>query len=174
MAHVGGPGGMGAVVSRGIWKHRGVKWATGLSATRRAVLLAGVVGLVVLFVAWLVGPSLFAPADEPERVVAATVTESAPCTKADARETVSFTDGGRKQSAQLPACGHDKGEKLMVAVPEDPGEGALTVRVADTDVGVSKTRQNIGLLLMALACVGGGLYAWIVTRKTQRSAVRAA
>lgn len=162
---------------RGIWNDRGVRRASGLlgylgslSATARAVLLAAGVGFVVVLVASLFGPGLFAGDEEPERVVAASVTEPAPCTAAGAKETVTFTDGGAKKTAVLPACGHEKGEKLEVAVPTEPEPGTLTVRSAETEAGYSSVRRSIGLLLMALACVGGGLYAYLVTRAVRRPA----
>lgn len=140
-----------------------------LSATVRAILLAAVVGFVVVLVAALSGPGLFTGEDATERVVSATVTEPAPCTNAGARETVTFTDGGRQQTAQLPACGHDKGEDLRVAIPAEPEPGALTVRSAETEAGFSNVRRSVGLLLMALACVGGGGYAYLVTRAQRRA-----
>lgn len=152
---------MGDENRRGIWNYRRVEYLAGLSATKRAVLLAAVVGLVVLFLAWMSGPSLFAGAAEEERVVTATVTKPVPCTAAGAQETVRLPD---KRTAKLTACGHEKGEKLSVAVPAEP-DGELTARVADTAVGYNNARQNFGLLLMALACVGGGFYAWLVTRR---------
>ncbi|MGH3433171.1 MAG: hypothetical protein ACRDQB_10075 [Thermocrispum sp.] len=141
-----------------------VSWLSSLSAMARAVLLAAVVGFVVLLVAWLLGPSLFAAAAEDERVVTASVSEPAPCTDANARETVTFTDGGGRQTARLSACGHDKGEQLRVALSAEPEPGVLTARSAATEAGYSNVRRSVGLLLMALACVGGGFYAYLVTR----------
>ncbi len=146
--------------------------AGGLSETTRAVLLAGAVGLVVLLTAWMIGPSLFAGADEVERVVTATVTERASCTDPKAAEQVAFTDAGKKHEATLPACGHDKGEKIEVALPNDAGAGPLTVRAAETDAGHSRTRSSIGLLLIALSCVGGGFYAFLFSRTRTRTGQR--
>lgn len=167
---------MGAVIRRGIWNDRGVRPGSGmlsrlsaLSSTARAVLLAAVVGFVVVLVAWLMGPGVFAGDAAVERVVTASVSEPTPCTDASARETVTFTDGGKQQSAQLAACGHDKGEELRIAVAAEPEPGEPAVRSAESDTGYSNARRSIGLLLMALACVGGGFYAYLVTRAQRRT-----
>lgn len=150
---------------RGIWNYRGVRrLVDGLSTTTRALIVAGFVGFVIVLIAWLVGPGLFAGAAPPERVLTASVTEPVPCTAADPMEKVRFTDGGKQREASLPACGHDKGEELAVAVPEAPAAGPLTVRSAETHAGHSNVRTSIGLLLLALGCVGGGGYAFLVSR----------
>lgn len=140
----------------------------GLSETTRAVLAAGAVGLVVLLVAWMIGPSLFAGADEAERVVTAKVTETALCTDPKAAEKVTFADTGKEREAILPACGHDKGEKVEVALPNEAGAGPMVVRAAETDAGHSTARSSVGLLLIALSCAGGGLYAFLFSRTRTR------
>ena len=134
------------------------------SATARGVGLAAVVGLLVLLAAAMLGPQVFAGAAAVERVVTATVAEPASCTESDATETVSFIAGGKKRVAQLQACGHDEGETLKVAIPAELPPGELTVRSAETDAGLNGMRRSVGLLLMGLACLGGGFYASILTR----------
>lgn len=161
----------------GIWNYRGVRQpAVQLSTRTRALLVAGFVGLLIVLIVWWIGPGLFASADEPvERVVTASVSEPVSCTEPDAVEQVTFLDGDKPRTASLHACGHDKGEELAVAVPESPGPGALTVRSAETDAGHSNARRTIGLLLVALSCLGGGAYAFLVSQAgpCRRSSVHA-
>lgn len=140
----------------------------------RALLVAGFVALVVLLFVWAMGPTLFAESDAAEeRVVTATVTRAVPCDKAGATETVRLQFAGAPRAATLNACGHDKGEELEVAVPVNAGTGALTVRAADTAVGNHDLRKPLGLLLVALSCLGGGTYAFLVTRGSSRPSHRA-
>lgn len=134
-----------------------------LTLRMRAILVAFGVGFIVLVFAWWIGPSLFAGPAEPSRVVTASVVEPVDCTASTLVETVTFTDGGGTQQAQLAACGHSKGERLQVVV-ESTGSGEVTVRAANTATGYSDLRQSVGLLLVALACAGGAVYALLVMR----------
>jgi hypothetical protein len=135
------------------------------STTMRAVSLAGLVGLLVVLATWLLGPSVFAGADEPERVVTAKVTAPAQCDAANAVERVSFADGAQQRTADLPACGHDRGEELKVAVNQD----GSSVHLAETSAGYSNARQSTGLLLIALSCAGGGGYVYLLARSRYRT-----
>lgn len=149
----------------------------------RVLMVAGFVAFLVLIFVWWVGPAMFAGAGGPEeRVVTATVTKPAVCTAAAPTETVRLRVGGDKRDAILHGCGHAKGEKLDVAVPVAAGTGPLTVRAAGTETGNHGLRKPLGLALVALSCLGGGVYAFLVTRGNRpgsplgrpRRAVRAA
>ncbi|MFO7193388.1 MAG: hypothetical protein DIU77_014190 [Thermocrispum agreste] len=156
-----------------IWNDRGVRSGAGevssMSATVRGVLLAAVVGFVVLFVTGSYGHEVFAEEPVAERVVPAKVVESTPCTEPNPTEKVTVTLGEEQRDATLSACGHEKGEKLNVVVPAQVPLGALTVRSAQTVTGFDSVRRSIGLGLMSLACMSGGLYAWLVTRRRRRA-----
>lgn len=128
-------------------------------------MVAGFAALLVLIFVWSLGPSLFAGAEGPdERVVQATVTRPVACNQANGTETVSFSVGGDRREATLQACGHDKGEKVEVAVPMELGSGAITARAAGTETGNHGLRKPVGLLLVALSCLGGAVYAILVIR----------
>lgn len=129
------------------------------------LLVCGAVGLVVVLLVWLGGPGVFADGTEPEeRVALATVTKPVPCTRQNPVETVRFSVGANQRDATLDGCGHGQGEQIKVAVPLKIAPGPLTVRIAETTTGQHRWRRPVGLLLVALSCVGGGLYAFLVTR----------
>ncbi|WP_051400270.1 hypothetical protein [Haloechinothrix halophila] len=134
----------------------------------RAILVACLVGFIVLLFAWWVGPGLFSGRDEPARIVTASVVKPADCTATTPVETVTFTDASGKQKARLRACGHNKGERIQVVLPEEQGTGELTVYSADTSIGHSNLRQSVGLLLVALSCAGGATYSLLVMRGDSR------
>lgn len=132
---------------------------------RRVVLVAGFVGLLVVVLVWWGGPGLIATGSGPvERVVSATVIKPAPCTDTDPVETVRFSTGSAKRDAALDGCGHGKGERIEIELPAEGGQGPLTVRIADTDQGHHYLRRPVGLLLVAMSCLGGGFYAFLVTQ----------
>jgi hypothetical protein len=126
-----------------------------------AALPAALVGLLIVLGVWWVGPDLFGPAPEPdERVVAASVVEPVSCASQTAtQETVRFTVDGDERDALLSACGHDEGESVDIAVPEDLDADPLLVRAADTLPGHRDLRRPVGMLLMVLSCLAGGGYA---------------
>ena len=145
------------------------QWMAQLTAKTRALLVAGIVGFAVLVAAWWVGPGLFGTGPTaPERVVTASVMESASCADPNAEATVSFELDGQTREAVLSACGHSDGEQLEVAVPMDSSGEVLTVRAAEAQVGQHDLRRPIGLLLVALSSLSGGTYAFVLCR-AQRS-----
>lgn len=132
---------------------------------RRVLLVAVAVGFLVVLAAWWAGPGLFAGGSGSEqRVVTATVTEPVPCTQASPVETVRFSLGREKRDATLSGCGHSKGERVEIAIPHEAVAGPLTVRTAEAAEGFHDLRRPVGLLLVALSCLGGGCYAFLVTR----------
>lgn len=133
---------------------------------RRVLLVAGFVGFLVVVLVWWAGPGLIASGSGPaEQVVRATVIEPALCTGAKPVETVRFSVGNGKRDAALDGCGHRKGERIEIALPSEHGQGPLTVRIADTDEGHHYLRRPVGLLLVALSCLGGGCYVFLVTQR---------
>lgn len=133
--------------------------------------VAAVAGVLVLATAWWVGPDLFGRAPAPEhRVTQATVTMPVPCSSPGAGETVQFEFEGSSRSGILDACGHSRGEHLNVAVPVNAGDGLIDVRLAATTPGYSDLRGPVGLVLLALACTGGGIYSFLVVRGPRRRA----
>ncbi len=134
------------------------------------MLVAGSVGFLVVLAVWWSGPGLFAGGSGTDGwVVTATVAEPVPCTEPSAVETVRFSLGGEQREAALSGCGHREGEEIKVAIPADadPVAGPGTVRIADTVEGQHSLRQPLGLLLVALSCLGGGFYASLITRAPQ-------
>ncbi|WP_410569318.1 hypothetical protein [Amycolatopsis sp. cmx-4-61] len=122
-------------------------------------------GVLVVLLAWLAGPGLLgidngvlgAP-------VQAEVTNPAPCGQADAKETVKFTVAGKAHEGTLDGCGHGRGERVEVAVPEAvPDQGAVAVTLADTSMGASDGRRPLGMALLVFACFSGGMfvYRWL-------------
>lgn len=128
--------------------------------------MASSVGFVVLLMVWWSGPGVFAGGrDADERVVSATVVQPVSCTTPNPLETVRFSVGPDQRDAALDGCGHSRGERLEIAVPVKIKPGPLTVRLAQTQEGHHQLRRPIGLLLVALSCVGGGFYAFLVSRR---------
>lgn len=131
--------------------------------------VAAVVGVAVVALAWWLGPGLFGAGTDRQdaRVMTATVTDPVPCTTSGARETVRFTLDGQQRSGMLSACGHDSDERVRVALPAQsatPGEGPVEVGSAVSSSGYSALLGPIALVLLALSCGAGGVYAFLVVR----------
>jgi hypothetical protein len=134
--------------------------------------VAAFAGVLVLATAWWIGPDLFGRAPAPEhRITQATVTMPAPCSSPGDGETVQFEFEDAARTGLLNACGHSRGELLNIAVPVNAGEGLIDVRLAATAPGHSDLRRPVGLVLLALACTGGGIYSFLVVRGPHRRAV---
>lgn len=142
----------------------------GLEQLRWGVLaIAALVGIAVVALVWWFGPGLFgSPHDEQEQVVQATVTLPAPCALEGAQETVHFEVQGTSGNGLLSACGHRRGEQLAITAPSGGTSGLPQVRTADTVEGHSDLRRPVGLGLVALSCLGGGVYAFLVARGPRR------
>ncbi|WP_343063980.1 hypothetical protein [Haloechinothrix aidingensis] len=126
-----------------------------------ALLAAGFVGIAVVFAVWWFGPGLFAGAPSIDgRVVEATVVESAPCSEPNATAVVEFSAGADRREAPLDACGHGEDERIDIAVPES-GEKVYSADVAKQ---YHDWYRPVGLVLVALSCLGGAVYASVITR----------
>jgi hypothetical protein len=130
--------------------------------------VAVVTGLLILLGAWWTGPSLFGPAPERQdrHVVDATVAKPVGCSEPNAEEIVQFELGGRTHEGVLSGCGHDQGERVRIAMTDDPAEtdGPVPVRLAATTPGVNDLRRPVGLGLLMLSCASGGVYAFLLAR----------
>ncbi|MEU4249213.1 hypothetical protein AB0F15_17560 [Amycolatopsis sp. NPDC026612] len=125
--------------------------------------LPAAAGALIVLLAWLAGPGLLGIGhDVLGAPVQAEVTKPAPCGQADAKETVRFTTAGKVHEGTLDGCGHGKGERVEVAVPEAlPDQGAVAVTVADTSMGAADARRPLGLALLVFACFSGGMFAYL-------------
>lgn len=127
--------------------------------------MAAVVGIVITALAWLAGPSLFATsADAAERTARATVTGPAECTNPDATETVRFDVDGTTRQGTLSGCGHDKDERVDIALPDELPGGQASVQLASTEAGMTELGRPMGMALLVLSCAAGGVYAFLVVR----------
>lgn len=132
--------------------------------------VAAAVGVLVIGLAWWIGPGLYEPTSSARnsQVVEAAVTLPAPCSVPGARETVRFELDGEVRDGTLSACGHRKDEQVTVAVPLPAGSGMLEVRASTSSPGYGDLRGTIGLVLVALSCVAGGSYAFLLSRASRR------
>ncbi|WP_132874747.1 hypothetical protein [Tamaricihabitans halophyticus] len=134
------------------------------------LIVITVVSALVVVGVWLIGPGLLGLGNDAQtRTVTATVTEPAPCGSPDASETVELTLDGEQREAVYSACGHREGEERQVAVPIQPGPGQLEVFDASAEAGQGGLGRPVSLALLALSCVGGGLFANAMATKGARS-----
>ena len=138
--------------------------------TAKVVGVAVVVGILVVFLSWWAGPSLFGSVDgAAARTVEATVTRPSDCSTNNAEETVRFELAGDTRDGTLSGCGHDQDERVQVSVPAEAGAGPVDVHLANTELGTSDLRRPVGLALLVLSCAGGGMYAFLVVRGPRHS-----
>ncbi|WP_083255345.1 hypothetical protein [Amycolatopsis orientalis] len=127
--------------------------------------------LLVIFLAWLAGPGLFGIKNEKQgTTVRAEVVQPVPCAGGATTETVKFEFGGRPMEGSLNACGHGKGERLDVVVPDGAAGDAVSVHAADAAAGASDARRPVGLALLVFSCFAGGMYVFLVLRGPRRLA----
>ncbi|MFD2421966.1 hypothetical protein [Amycolatopsis pigmentata] len=135
----------------------------------RTLAVAVVVGIAVVTAVWWAGPgALGVTATGGGDTTQATVTAPAACTDANPTETVRFEHGGQNQTGTLDACGHDRDDRVSISIPADFGAGSTKVHLADVVQGHSDLRRPLGLALLALSCLGGGTYAFLVLRGPRR------
>lgn len=151
----------------GIWNHVDVlRW--------KIFAVAALVGVAVVTAVWWAGPGILGATTVAQGTVAeATVTTPASCAGPNPMETVEFQQGGQNRTGTLDACGHDKNDRVSVTVPADFGTGSGNVHLADVIEGHSDLRRPVGLALLALSCLGGGTYAFLVLRGTRRDPLMA-
>ncbi|QFU93553.1 hypothetical protein [Amycolatopsis sp. YIM 10] len=141
------------------------------SARWREVAVAAVTGVLVVLAVALTPGVLGGSGGGGETVVQATVTNPLPCTNTGAREGVRVEVDGQRRDATLSACGHNEGEQFAVALPADVGSGPLEVRIAPSTPVDNALLRPIALGLLALSCLAGGLYAWVLLRGPRRRPV---
>ncbi|WP_243859562.1 hypothetical protein [Amycolatopsis arida] len=131
--------------------------------------VAAVAGMLAVVVTWWMGPGLFgSPVERAEEVVPATVTKPASCSEPHPEEMVHFEHGGEERNGTLSGCGHRQDEQVRIAVPVDAGEGIVEVRLAATTPGFNDPRRPVGLALLAVSCLAGAVYAYLVVRGPRR------
>ncbi|SED21351.1 hypothetical protein SAMN04489729_3704 [Amycolatopsis lurida] len=139
--------------------------ARGLTPGWNSLAVAAGAGLLVIFLAWLAGPGLFGISNETKgTTVQAEVVEPAPCTGGGATEKVKFEFGGKPTEGALNGCGHGKGERLEVVVPDGASGDSVPVHAADATAGASDARRPLGLALLVFSCFAGGMYVFLVLR----------
>nr|WP_052371634.1 hypothetical protein [Amycolatopsis taiwanensis] len=145
-----------------------MRWKT-LVSRWKTFAIAALAGVAIVTGVWWAGPGILGlTAPAPGIVADATVTTPASCTGTNAMETVEFQQGGQSRTGNLDACGHDKGDRVQVTVPVDFGTGSGKVHLADVIQGHTDLRRPVGLALLALSCLGGGTYAFLVLRGPRR------
>ena len=105
--------------------------------------------------------------------VAATVVTPASCGDADAYDRVELTIGDRVHTAKLDGCGHQRDEVVEVVVPADTG-GEFTVQAAASAPAGLPLETRLATLLTCLSGLAGGLYAYLLTRRSQATAAAGA
>ncbi len=126
-------------------------------------------GLVLLgTVTWLLvtGEPAAESAPAGSRRVPATVVQSVPCGRPDARDIVEVPVDGGLRPAVLDGCGHREGTTFEVEIPEPPPEGPLTARLpgtGSTATGPGPATQTTAVLA-ALAGLGGALLVFMLRR----------
>lgn len=137
-------------------------------------VLAGL-GLVLLgTVTWLLvtGEPAAESAPAGSRRVPATVVQSNPCGRPEARDVVEVPVDGVPRPAVLDGCGHRVGTPLEVEIAEPPPEGQLTARLPGTGspaTGPGPAAQTTAVLA-ALAGLAGALLVFMLRRSRTRLA----
>ncbi|TVT15286.1 hypothetical protein FNH06_36440 [Amycolatopsis acidiphila] len=133
----------------------------------QSLLIPVLAGIAVVVIVWWAGPGMFGSvASNGGPVTEATVTTPASCSDPNPTETVQFQAGGQTRTGSLDACGHDRNNRVDITVPSDAGPGQVNVHLADVVAGHSDLRRPVGLALLALSCLSGGAYAFLVQRRT--------
>jgi hypothetical protein len=135
------------------------------------LLGAALVGIGIVVAVWWAGPGVLGSVTTTQGTPSeATVTVPASCTAANATETVRFEFGGQTHTGSLDACGNDANDRVNIVVPTGIGTGEVAVHLADVVPGHGSLRRSVALALLALSCVGGGTYAFLVHRGPRRRA----
>ncbi|GAB3721332.1 hypothetical protein GCM10027598_35180 [Amycolatopsis oliviviridis] len=139
--------------------------ARGLTPGWNSLAVAAGAGLLVIFLAWFAGPGLFGISNETQgTTVQAEVVQPAPCAGGGASEKVKFEFGGKPVEGSLNGCGHGKGERIDVVVPDGASGDGIAVHAVDTTAGASDARRPLGLALLVFSCFAGGMYVFLVLR----------
>ena len=133
------------------------------------------VGLVLLgTVTWLLVTVEPAAESAPagSRRVPATVVQSTPCGRPEARDVVEVPVDGAPRPAVLDGCGHRVGTVLEVEIPEPPPAGRLTARLPGTGspaTGPGPAAQTTAVLA-ALAGLASAVLVFMLRRSGARPA----
>lgn len=121
----------------------------------------GLLGVAVVAVAWWPLPDVLGGQDVRVRPATATVVEPAPCGTSTRGDLVEVRVDGKTERARFDGCGHTRGQRLQVLVPEDPG-AELVVQPAPADSGTAKEKGDltgrVSWVLLTLSAVAGGGY----------------
>ena len=127
------------------------------------LLVAGLVAVAAAVALWWPRTST-----EVNRATATVVTPAS-CGDADAYDRVELTVGDREHTAKLDGCGHRQDEVVEVVVPADTS-GEFTVQAAASTPEGLPFEVRLTTLLMCLSGLAGGLYAYLLTRRSQPTA----
>jgi hypothetical protein len=138
----------------------------------KTLVVAALVGIGIVVAVWWAGPgALGSVSATPGTATEATVTAPASCNDPNATETVRFEFGGQTRTGSLDACGNAANDRVEITVPAGIGPGEVDVQLADVVTGHDTLRAPVGLALLALSCLGGGTYAFLVQRGPRRAAL---
>lgn len=129
------------------------------NTVRAATVLALVLGLGMLGLAWLLWPGARAG---DVHLARGTVVQAVDCGPSHARDglRVELLDG-RVIPGLLDGCGHGLGEVLTVEVPDLLPAGEVVARLPGTGVPAAAAQaQRIGAVGVAVAGTAGALLAW--------------
>lgn len=145
----------------------------GSASVALILLFLAAIGVGVVAVsAWLL-PDMFRGGSEKLQPATAVVIESAQCGAPGTGDKVEVDVGGVRREAKLDGCGHSKGQRIPVQVPENPA-GELVVRADSGSSGSSQgldIGQRLDLVLITLAGLAGGGYAMMLRgRRRSRGA----
>lgn len=131
------------------------------------LLVVGLVGVAAAVALWWPGTST-----QTSRT-AATVVEPASCGGADAYDRVELKIGDELRTAKLDGCGHLENEVVEVVVPADTS-GEFTVQAAASAPTGTPFELRLAAMLLCLSGLAGGLYAYLLTRRSQPTAAAGA
>jgi hypothetical protein len=135
--------------------------------TRRVVVtVAALVSVALPSILWLTSPALFVfDSDNGSAANAtATVIKAVACGQGADAETVTFRHDGRELQARFDGCGHQEGETLTIAVPDETAGDEVVVRAASATPGGENPRRRLSLPLLVLSTVAGIGYVHLVAR----------
>lgn len=127
------------------------------------LLVVGLAGVTAAVALWWPRTST-----EVERTTATVVTPAS-CGDPDAYDRVELTIGDQTHTAKLDGCGHQRNEVVEVVVPAAT-DGDLTVQAAVSAPAGMPFDARLTTLLMCLSGLAGGLYAYLLTRRSQPTA----
>ncbi|GAA1306892.1 hypothetical protein GCM10009634_69550 [Saccharothrix xinjiangensis] len=128
------------------------------------LLVAGLVGIATVVALWWPNASA-----EKTRLASATVVEPASCGVVDAYDRVEVEIGDEVRTAKLDGCGHQEDEVVEVVLPADTN-GEFTVQAAASAPAGPPLETRLAATLLCLSGLAGGLYAYLLTRRSQPTA----